>query len=120
FEPQVRLPTRYGSSQRAATVAVADISGNGVPEILVGHGTSAIEWLEFDAQRQLVCTTSIPFDCAVPVNSRVPSDLRVVDIDDNGTLDLVVASSTSAEVLVYFNDGDTYLGRTRILPLTGP
>jgi len=127
FAADVRLPTgagstTYGSYHRATSVLVADITGDDRPEIIVGHANVAIEWVEFDDARQPNCTTTVPFDCALALNQRIPTDMIAVDLDGNGLRDLVFASATSNDLVVLPNrptpDGSRF-GRALVLPLTG-
>jgi hypothetical protein len=110
-----RTPTDYDSGGvYAYSVAVADVNGDGKPDIIVGNGcasgTSGINCSAEGVVSVLLGNGNGTFQPAVSYNSGgysiYGSSVAIADLRGNGKLDIVVANFNASNVGVLLGNGD--------------
>lgn len=100
---------------------VADLDHNGSPEVIVSNRNGVVILNGVDG-RQLTCSTTDCFDNTpkIALPSTVQNSPAVGDINNDGVLDLIVATSTGGKGVVYaFTNFEEILGSTPGVGATG-
>lgn len=97
--PSFAAPTRYAVDDSPGPLAIADLNGDGKPELVVGSGDS-------DALSVLVNRGDGSFEARRDYGSpRAPDSLAIADLNGDGRRDLAAAYH-SGTVSVLLNSGD--------------
>jgi hypothetical protein len=99
-------------------LTTGDIDGDGDLDILVAHDITEIEWLEhLDGMGTFGPLQRI----SGSIDVRGANDLRIVDIDNDGDNDVLVASDENSNLIWYENlDGEGDFGTKNIITDTTP
>src|SRR5262249_14775764 len=99
-----RIGGTYGDPRwETRTAAVADLNGDGSPDIAVANRGMA-SYLCFNDGK-------LGFDCRPLEDSPSAATLVVADMDGDGATDVVYACRDACQSLVYFNDGRGHFSR---------
>ncbi|WLT32423.1 VCBS repeat-containing protein [Geothrix sp. PMB-07] len=110
------LPTRFGVGRGPANLVVADVNGDGRPDLVVANADdqSISVRLADPAQPGAFLPATV---LATP--GRTPLDVAVGDLDGDGRADIVVAASGANTVLVFTQNATGSFSAPLSLPVGG-
>src|SRR5262249_25624997 len=95
-------------------LAIADLDGDGRPDLLVRH-LAGIEILRNTTARS--CATAFEEQARIPVGN-MPRAVAAVDVNGDGRLDLVVACAAQLSLSILLGNGDGTFQAATSIPAT--